>query len=98
MGKKNPYARYNYENENSPFVNGGYLVDEPEPEDTLPQLSSQTNPFLNTSRARKNSEETPVPKEPSAKALGKLRRMSGLPGNVLILDSLGACLANVKIY
>lgn len=36
--------------------------------------------FMRPKPAREGSEDIPVPQEPSAKALGKLRRMSGQPG------------------
>jgi len=76
LGSKNPYARLSLETSPPPAnpVLAGYLVDEPE--DEAP--ASPLNPFTSSrSKVRQPSEEIPVPTEPSAKALGKIRQVSG---------------------
>ena len=86
LKSRNPYARLSEAGslpQSPSIMQQGYLVDEP---DEVPQMSpvkpSSTNPFLQggSPRVRADSGELPVPREPSAKALGKLRRVSGQPG------------------
>lgn len=90
LSRKNPYARYSDENpmrmptQISPVLENGYMVDEPE---EAAANSPATNPFYHAPRVRKDSDRTTmsVPKEPSEKALGKLRRVSGMPSKLLRL-------------
>jgi hypothetical protein len=94
LKSRNPYARLSEAGSlpHSPSITQqGYLVDEP---DEVPQMSparlTSNNPFLNggSPRVRADSGELPVPREPSAKALGKLRRVSGQPGEHTSLCSI----------
>jgi hypothetical protein len=68
----------------SAVLSDRYIIDEP---DTLPEAQTSSvrgihigdkNPFGAYMKSKEDSfDETVVPKEPSAKALGKLRRVSG---------------------
>lgn len=87
MQTNNPYATAVSNTEAAPAVlPDRYIVDEPV-DDTPPSppvvasshgvAIGDKNPFGAYMKQREESVDVPTPKEPSAKALGKLRRVSG---------------------
>lgn len=86
MQTNNPYASAS---EPTPAVlPDRYIVDEPIDEAPPTAVASSVpigdkNPFQAYMKQREESIDVPVPKEPSAKALGKLRRVSGQDGELL---------------
>ncbi|KAK9893466.1 hypothetical protein P389DRAFT_213068 [Cystobasidium minutum MCA 4210] len=80
MQTNNPYAGASHPA--PPVLPDRYIVDEPEdeaPPTAMPQSVTigDKNPFGQYMKQREESVDVPVPREPSAKALGKLRRVSG---------------------
>ena len=76
LGSKNPYARFSTTDADMSYSTNEDVVDEPESLVSSP--ASGTNPSSQGSRLRRDDDEPVTPKEPSAKALGKLRRISGM--------------------
>lgn len=83
MQTNNPYA--SVAASDATVLPDRYIVDEPFDEAPPVAASSSVpigdkNPFGQYMKQREESLEVPLPKEPSAKALGKLRRVSGQEG------------------
>lgn len=82
MQTNNPYAAVLAPEPVQAVLPDRYIVDEPE-DDSPPVAVSHgvpigdKNPFGHYMKQREESVDVPTPKVPSAKALGKLRRVSG---------------------
>lgn len=90
MQTNNPYAKSSEPSEG--ILADRYIVDEPVEEAPPAPIASSSvpigdkNPFGMYMKQREESLDIPAPREPSAKALGKLRRVSGQDGECF--DSL----------